>query len=160
MKNNWLEFAMHKTAMSMLSMDKVRDVFRNLGVKNSGLLLTGGAYAVSRVVGKIMNDHNRKAMIEQLMTEDPYLKNIDKEELLNNYATIYMFAPEISKDKNVVRELLTQFSKFGRVDTHTLNTLVNTEDKLKKFKMNLSVKIDPAEIGSALVSGMSGVDLS
>ena len=160
MKNNWLEFAMHKTAMSMFDMDKVRNVFRNLGVKNSGLLLTGGAYAISRVVSKIMNDHNRKAMIEQLMTEDPYLKNIDKEVLLNNYATIYMFAPEISKDKNVVRELLTQFSKFGRVDTQTLNTLVNTEDKLKKFKMNLSVKIDPAEIGSALVSGMSGVDLS
>lgn len=146
MENAGLEFALNKTAFNISGLFKAApDVLKQAPERMNSFLkaipfgtkamMSGlGMVALKKAIDKIRNDINRKALIEQLMEEDPVLKQEDPEKILEYYATINMFAPHVSKDKNVVRELLTNFVRFGRVDFATIEALVKTEDKLKGGK--------------------------
>jgi len=92
--------------------------------------------AINRLKKKIQNDTRRKALIEDLYMNDPIIKDAEREDVLQYYATIYSVAPSVSLDKNVVRELLQNFVKFGRVDIQTIKTLAETEEKMSKGNQN------------------------
>ena len=86
------------------------------------------------LVNKIQNDMRRKAIIEDLATYDPILKNVDREQIKEWFATMYYYAPTMTADKNTVREILTGFARFGKIDLSTLKTLAETEEKLRKAR--------------------------
>ncbi len=104
------------------------------GVKTGLGLLLGGGYAFNKIKTKLQNDIRRKTIIEDLANNDPILRNEDKETILQYYATIYNVAPTISLDKNAVKELITSFVRFGRVDVQTLKTLAETERNVTQSK--------------------------
>lgn len=92
------------------------------------------SHSIKSILRKIQNDIRRKALIEDLMSHDPIIKEAPKEEVLEYYATIYNLAPTVSLEKPVVRELLQHFVKFGRIDLSTIKTLTETEGKLHSGK--------------------------
>lgn len=86
-------------------------------------------FGIKAILNKIQNDTRRKALIEDLLSNDPIIKEADKTKTLEYYATIYNIAPTVSLEKPVVRELLQHFVKFGRIDLATIKTLSETEEK-------------------------------
>lgn len=100
----------------------------------SGLSVVGaivtGCLVIGKVINKIKNDIRRKSLLEDLRLNDPLLRDIDKAQLMEWYATIVHFAPTVSLDKNAVREILQGFARFGRVDLQTLKMLADTEKSM------------------------------
>lgn len=86
-----------------------------------------GGLALKRAVDKISNDTRRKALIDDLVRNDPVLQKVDKDQVMEWYATIYGVAPSLSTDKSAVREVLQNFARFGRADLQTLKMLAETE---------------------------------
>lgn len=104
-----------------------------MSVVGKGLGMAGiSAVVFKSIINKIQNDMRRKAIIEDLANYDPMLKNVDREQLKEWFATMYYYAPTMTADKNTVREILTGFARFGKVDLSTLKTLAETEEKLRK----------------------------
>ena len=99
------------------------------GLSVVGAIVTGGL-AIGKVINKIKNDIRRKSLLEDLRLNDPLLRDIDKAQLMEWYATIVHFAPTVSLDKNAVREILQGFARFGRVDLQTLKMLADTEKSM------------------------------
>ena len=93
-----------------------------------------GTNVIKTLVNKIQNDMRRKAIIEDLATYDPILKNVDREQIKEWFATMYYYAPTMTADKNTVKEILTGFARFGKIDLSTLKTLAETEEKLRKAR--------------------------
>lgn len=99
------------------------------GLSVVGAIVTGGL-VIGKVINKIKNDIRRKSLLEDLRLNDPLLRDIDKAQLMEWYATIVHFAPTVSLDKNAVREILQGFARFGRVDLQTLKMLADTEKSM------------------------------
>lgn len=99
------------------------------GLSVAGAIVTGGL-VIGKVINKIKNDIRRKSLLEDLRLNDPLLRDIDKAQLMEWYATIVHFAPTVSLDKNAVREILQGFARFGRVDLQTLKMLADTEKSM------------------------------
>ena len=99
------------------------------GLSVVGAIVTGGL-VIGKVINKIKNDIRRKSLLEDLRLNDPLLRDIDKAQLMEWYATIAHFAPTVSLDKNAVREILQGFARFGRVDLQTLKMLADTEKSM------------------------------
>lgn len=99
------------------------------GLSVAGAVVTGGL-VIGKVINKIKNDIRRKSLLEDLHLNDPLLRDIDKAQLMEWYATIVHFAPTVSLDKNAVREILQGFARFGRVDLQTLKLLADTEKSM------------------------------
>ena len=57
---------------------------------NAGIV---GGYALRQLIARLQNDTRRKAIIEDLSATDSMLKEVDRERLLEWYATIYHYAP-------------------------------------------------------------------
>ena len=104
---------------------------------NAGIV---GGYALRQLIARLQNDNRRKAIIEDLSATDSMLKEVDRERLLEWYATIYHYAPKMSLDKVTVRELLQQFARFGRIDLQTLKTMAETEKALSQSKSSEGIK--------------------
>ena len=99
------------------------------GLSVVGAIVTGGL-VIGKVINKIKNDIRRKSLLEDLRLNDPLLRDIDKAQLMEWYATIVHFAPTVSLDTNAVREILQGFARFGRVDLQTLKMLADTEKSM------------------------------
>lgn len=92
------------------------------------------ANVLSTIYRKIDNDTRRKAVIEDLAAHDPVLSQQDSDKLKEWYATMHYYAPSLTQDKATVREILTGFARFGKVDPQTIKLLVDTEEKVNKLK--------------------------
>lgn len=88
------------------------------------------SYGVYKMVSKLHNDTVRKAIIQDLMDTDPVIKEVDRDKVLGWYETIYRVAPDLSKEKDLVRELLRNFATFGNVDLRTIKELADTQKSL------------------------------
>lgn len=88
------------------------------------------ANIIRNIINKIQNDVRRKEIIEDLAAHDPVLSKVDKDQLKEWYATMYYYAPSMTVDKNTVREVLTGFARFGKIDIQTLKMLAETERTL------------------------------
>lgn len=117
---------MRKT--STLNMNRVMDI--------GGLI--SGALILNKIHGKLQNDIQRKSLLEDLHMNDPVLKNVDKAQLLEWYATIMHFAPRTSLDKTAVREILQNFARFGKADIQTLTMLAETEKNMESARSNMT----------------------
>lgn len=93
----------------------------------SAISFVGAGMLINKAYNKVKNDTTRRNIISDLHLNDPVLKNVPEEQLLEWYATIYHFAPKFSLDRSAVKEVLQNFSRFGRVDVNTLKMLAETE---------------------------------
>lgn len=84
-------------------------------------------YMLKQVIDKIKNDARKKRIIEDLSLNDPLLKEVDKQTLLQWYATMCYYAPTLANDKLTVTEILHTFARFGKIDFNTIKLLVDTE---------------------------------
>jgi hypothetical protein len=98
----------------------------------STAIVTG--FMVKKIIDKLKNDHRRRTMLEDLTLNDPFIKQADPERVKEFYATIYHLAPDLSGDKNTVRELLRNFIKFDRVDLQSVKTLIDSQKSLSSNK--------------------------
>lgn len=100
-------------------------------VGTAGALISGGML-LNKMHSRLQNDMQRKSLIEDLHLNDPILKQVDKSQLIEWYATIMHFAPKFSLDKPAVREVLNSFAQYGRVDLNTLKMLAEVESSVAK----------------------------
>lgn len=103
------------------------------GLKATGTLIASG-FLLNRLKQKIQNNPRSRALIEDLIQNDPLIKEEDRDTVLQYYATIMNVAPSLALDKNAVRELLKQFIRFGKVDIQTLKILADTEKNIQQSK--------------------------
>lgn len=132
-------YTMEKTAgvgkvLSVAAADPklTANVLKAVGIGMSAAGISGTL--LKTLINKIQNDMRRKAIIEDLATYDPILKNVDREQIKEWFATMYYYAPTMTADKNTVKEILTGFARFGKIDLSTLKTLAETEEKLRKAR--------------------------
>ena len=149
-----LDFALEKTAGMGSGYMGARDYFKNTEIggvnlanaKMEGLnkgvstaakaLLVG--YGLKMAVQKLMNKRENLAMVEDLMLTDPIIKQADPQRVKEFYTTIDYMAPAISKDKNVVKELLQNFIKFDRVDMPSIKALADTQKSLTQVSGSMA----------------------
>lgn len=113
--------------------EKAKTISDFAGVGSKGMLAALGAGLVLKNFwNKIQNDTRRKALIEDLMLNDPIIKNAPKEQVMAFYATINNVAPSIALDKNVTKDLLHQFITFGTIDVKTIQLLADTHSAIDK----------------------------
>jgi hypothetical protein len=109
----------------------LQDVERSMKITGGGIATAALAgYAMKSIIQEFMNDHKRKAMLEDLMLNDPIISRAEPTTVKEYYATIHYMAPKLSADKNIVRELLQNFVKFGRVDIASVKTLADTQKSM------------------------------
>jgi hypothetical protein len=131
-KKKYLDHVLKKTAFNL---DTLRTIAKTAPVIGASVAVP--FLAANSWRNKIQNDTRRKALIEDLYSTDPIIKNADRDDVIEYYSTIFSVAPSISLDKNVVRELLQNFIKFGRVDIQTIKTLADTEKSMKQSKPDM-----------------------
>ena len=143
-------FTMAKTASMAGFVRAMGGKAMSNAVKNVALGVTGAvgltalsANLMSTIFNKISNDTRRKAIIEDLALNDPILKEVDRDSLKEWYATMYYYAPTLTADRATVREVLTGFARFGRIDLQTLKMLAETEERLAKIKSSGVVQYMP-----------------
>jgi hypothetical protein len=152
-KTNGLENALTKTAGMFSQIGQT--IKKDLGSKKvpeimDAAKLTGGlastgilaGYLASKAVKNLMNQHDRKALVEDLCMNDAIIRQADPERVKEFYATIHHIAPSISNDKNVVRELLQNFIKFDRVDLNSVKALADTHKSMTQGRKGLAEKLD------------------
>lgn len=108
--------------------------------------IAAGMRGISAVYNKLLNDPKRKRILEQLIAEDPILRDADKDKLLEYYAVIYHVAPSITLNKGALREPLKNFVRFDKVDVATMKTLAELEDKMRSHKSDTSFISDMNDI--------------
>lgn len=101
-----------------------------------------GGFGAQKVIDAASNSITRKALLEDLVLNDPIISQADEDQVKQYFATIHHLAPKLSQDKNIVRELLQNFIKFGRVDLASIKALADTQksmiqgqEKLKDWKI-------------------------
>lgn len=112
-------------------------VANNAGLMSKMTLSTIGAgFAIKRVIDKIRNDINKKRLLEDLALNNPVLKQVPKDTLVEWYASICLYAPRLCTDKHTVAEVLQNFARFGKVDINTLKMLAETDSKVTSSLKN------------------------
>lgn len=124
MINPKIRVLMEKTA----DLESVMRVARDAAVISTLGSLAYSTY--SNIKSKLQNDVRRKALIEDLIKNDPVIKNENKDKVMEYYATIFHIAPHISADKNTVRDLLHNFITFDKVDLNSIKLLADAEKSL------------------------------
>lgn len=108
------------------ALDQVKSLMQIAGL---GAVTSLGLAAIMR---KIQNSTRHRAIIEDLIQNDPIIKQGDTQDVLQIYAMIYNMAPNLAKEKPAVREILQNYVRIGRMDMQTIKTLIDTEEKLSK----------------------------
>lgn len=101
--------------------------------------LAAGFKGIEYVRSKLIRDPKRLQILEELVMEDPILRDSDPNKLLEYYSVIYHAAPSITLNKGALREPLRNFIRFDKVDLATLKTLTEIEEKYTKAQPSSSV---------------------
>lgn len=121
-----------KTAMGVdLSKFPTKEIAKGLDVALRGTALaTLSAIGFKTLYNRIKSSTRHKAVIDDLMTNDPIIREADPEEMAQIYATIYKLAPGLALEKPAVREIMQNYAKMGRLDMQTVKMLVEANDKM------------------------------
>jgi len=108
-----------------------------LGAAKFGAGAILGVWGAKKIIEGLMNDHTRKALLEDLLLNDIIISQADPEKVKSFYATIHHLAPKLSADKNIVRELLQNFVKFDRVDMNSIKAMVDTQKSMSSGESSM-----------------------
>lgn len=108
----------------------IKNKIGNAAIIGLGLgTLAAGFKGIEYVRRKLIQDPKRLQILDELVREDPVLKDADPEKLLEYYSVIFHTAPSITLNKGALREPLRNFIRFDKVDLATLRTLTEIEEK-------------------------------
>lgn len=111
-----------------------RDAYKYVLCKYANLsglgLVAATAVTGSTIISRLNNDSRRKAIIEDLARNDMLLRQVPKDQLISWYGVICQYGPKTSLNKEVTKELLHTFARFGKIDMPTLKTIADTEKSL------------------------------
>lgn len=106
--------------------------------------LTGGYAGKQEFIDKEMEDVHYETMLQDLLVTDPILAEEDEDRIVNAFNTIKAVAPEMAKDKNVMRMALRQAAQHEGIDPFTLQQYMEAEKELQKVRHNTMVEKDLA----------------
>jgi len=96
----------------------------------------GGRAEKQETVDSEMQEAHYEAMIQDLLITDPILAEEDEDRIVNAFNTIKSVAPELAKDKNVMRMALRQAAQHEGIDPFTLQQYMEAEKELQKVRHN------------------------
>ncbi len=102
-------------------------------------LLSPGRQSDQELIDRELDEANYSALIQDLIMTDPILSEEDEDKVVDLYNTIKSVAPELSKDKNVVRVVLRGGVQYDGIAAPDLAQLVEAERNLQKSKWNQNV---------------------
>jgi len=108
-----------------------------IGAAKATVGIALGVWGAKKIIDGLMNDHTRKALLEDLLLNDIIISQADPEKVKSFYATIHHLAPKLSGDKNIVRELLQNFVKFDRVDMNSIKAMADTQKSMSNGDTSL-----------------------
>ena len=79
------------------------------------------------------------AVLQDLIITDPILAEEDEDKVIDIYNTIKSVAPELAKDKNVVRVVLRSAVQYDGIAAPDLAQLIEAERSIQKSKNNTNV---------------------
>lgn len=126
------KYMMHKYAGFFNAVKNFNELGTAVGLAATAVM------AGTSIINKLNNDTRRKAIIEDLAKNDPLLRQVPKDKLISWYGVIYRYGPRTSLNKEVTKDLLHTFAKFGKVDMQTLKTLADTEKAMSGSDSNFS----------------------
>lgn len=106
--------------------------------------LTGGYAGKQEFIDKEMEEVHYETMLQDLLVTDPILAEEDEDRIVNAFNTIKAVAPELAKDKNVMRMALRQAAQHEGIDPFTLQQYMEAEKELQKVRHNTMVEKDLA----------------
>lgn len=115
---SYYEYSMEKMAMF------------GAGVKPAVAGMAVGALGLKMLYDKIQRDRQAKQVIDDLMRNDPIISKEAPEKVMQYAATVYNVAPSVTRDHNIMKNLLQNFIKFGTVDLQSIKMLVDIEKSM------------------------------
>lgn len=112
-----------KTAFSFI--DTLKDQVKSVGQPESKITTNND-----------FDNRNRKLILQELAVTDPILKTVDPKKLVDDYAQILHIAPELAREKEIVRATLRTMAasqSIGAYDSHQLISANN--DMLKQRQL-------------------------
>ncbi len=80
------------------------------------------------------DNRDRAFLLQELATTDPILSKIPTQHVVNSYQQLMRIAPEISKEKDMVRSYLRQSTATQALDPYQGQQLIEANTKLLKIK--------------------------
>jgi len=102
-------------------------------------LISPGRQDDQEFIDRELDEAKYSALIQDLVMTDPILSEEDEDKILDLYNTIKSVAPELAKDKNVVRVVLRQGAQYDGIAAPDLAQLVEAERNIQKSKWNSNV---------------------
>ncbi len=88
---------------------------------------------------------NRRLILENLAQTDPILSSVEPKRLVDAYSQLLHLAPELAKEKEVVRASLRQMVSTQALGPFDAQQLVEANSKLLKQKMTHQGKLEPRD---------------
>lgn len=110
--------------------DKEKASFLGKVVKPSVAGVAIGALGLKMLYDKIQRDRQAKQVIDDLMRNDPIISKEAPDKVMQYAATVYNVAPSVTRDHNIMKNLLQNFIKFGTVDLQSIKMLVDIEKSM------------------------------
>lgn len=87
-----------------------------------------------------LKNQQREVLLQELMTNDPYISDADPQAVANGYLAVMQLAPEVSTNKEVVRAILRQLIHSGGLGTFDASSLAGLEKTIKETKGKLPAR--------------------
>lgn len=101
--------------------------------------LSPGRDTGQEMIDKELDEVKYQTVLQDLIITDPILSEEDEDKVADLYNTIKSVAPEMSKDKNVVRVVLRSAVQYDGIAAPDLAQLVEAERSIQKSKWNTQV---------------------
>jgi len=106
------------------------------------------------LIDRELDEAKYVTLIQDLLITDPILSEEDEDKVVDLYNTVKEVAPELAKDKNVMRVVLRSAVQYDGIAAPDLAQLVEAEKTLQKSKWNTQAVQERSYEGSKGPDGM------
>lgn len=131
-----------QSSKRMLGLDKsLPEQISTAGETAKSLLeaVAPGRDTGQELIDRELDEAKYQTVLQDLIITDPILSEEDEDKVADLYNTIKSVAPEMSKDKNVVRVVLRSAVQYDGIAAPDLAQLVEAERSIQKSKWNTEV---------------------
>jgi len=110
------------------------------------LLSSGiGSYADARekenaTSSAALANRQREMLITELLVTDPFISEADPDAVIAGYNTLTQLAPDLSRNKEVVRAILRQMAHSGALSTFDADSIVKLEKTMREITGKLKAQ--------------------
>jgi hypothetical protein len=113
-------------------------------IRGPAMLLGEGKSKKQKEIDSELNDAKYEALIQELLITDPILSEEDEDKIIASFNTIKSVAPELAKDKNVMRVALRSAVQHDGITPFDLQQFIEAEKELQKVRHNIYLERDIA----------------